>query len=267
MKKLIFLKLGGSLITDKDQPNTALYDRIDRIARQLAHFRASSPEVQLLIGHGSGSFGHSAAKQYQTRQGVTTAEQWQGFAKVWLAARALNQIVIESLARHGLPVLSFPLSSMATVDPSGRLHWPSEPLQAALEHGLIPVVYGDVVFSEQKGGTIFSTEEQFAALVPLLRPDEILLAGIEPGVWQDFPECTQLIETITPKSYLQFFDKIKESASVDVTGGMASKVREMLSLIEAYPCLQVRLFSGKEENAVFQALSGELKGTLLQRDD
>jgi isopentenyl phosphate kinase len=267
MKKLIFLKLGGSLITDKDQANTALFDRIDALAVQIVQFRSTFPDVQLLIGHGSGSFGHTVARQYQTRNGVSDEEQWQGFAKVWQAARALNQIVIESFARYGLPVLSFPLSSMGMVDQTGSLRWPIEPIQTALHHSLLPIIYGDVVFSEPLGGTIFSTEEQFSALVPLLHPNEIFLAGIEPGVWLDFPHCTQLIEKITPQSYPQFFDKITGSASVDVTGGMATKVQEMLALIQTDPDLQIHLFSGKEENAVFQALSGNLKGTILQRDE
>ena len=35
----------------------------------------------LIIGHGSGSFGHYMASKYGTRRGVNGPEQWMGFAK------------------------------------------------------------------------------------------------------------------------------------------------------------------------------------------
>ena len=37
--RLTFLKLGGSLITDKDQPETALTDQIDDLLAQIAAWR------------------------------------------------------------------------------------------------------------------------------------------------------------------------------------------------------------------------------------
>ena len=35
----------------------------------------------LVIGHGSGSFGHYMASKYGTRKGVDGPDQWAGFAK------------------------------------------------------------------------------------------------------------------------------------------------------------------------------------------
>ncbi len=39
--------------------------------------------------------------------------------------------------------------------------WNLAPITKALRSGLIPVVYGDVVFDQDLGGTILSTEELF----------------------------------------------------------------------------------------------------------
>ena len=264
MGEIYFLKLGGSLITDKDREATALIPQIDALALQVKHFLDVFSDVHLLLGHGSGSFGHMAANRYHTRSGVHSSDEWLGFAEVWAAARALNQIVLERFTQIGLPVVSFPLSAAAVTQDGDPANWNTRPIAAALEHGLLPVVYGDVVLDDVLGGTILSTEEQFAALVPVLRPQKLFLAGHEAGVWQDFPACTRLIPAITPATYPALAQNIFGSASVDVTGGMASKVSSMLHLIEDYPHLQVTLFSGLPEGAVFQALSGKPVGTVLR---
>jgi isopentenyl phosphate kinase len=266
MSETIFLKLGGSLITEKDRPNTALISQIDEIALQVKEFITMHPDTRLLLGHGSGSFGHVAASRYHTRDGVQSTEQWQGFTQVWYAARLLNQIVLERFTTVGLPVISFPLSAAAVTNNHKVKEWNTLPILSALEHHLLPVVYGDVVLDEYLGGTILSTEEQFAHLTSLLYPDRILLAGLEPGVWQDFPACTSLISVITPKTYPHIASSIFGSASVDVTGGMSAKVQDMLCLIENDPHLCVQIFSGKGSKTVLAALSDEKVGTQLRAD-
>ena len=108
---LFFLKLGGSLITEKDKPYSARETILQQIAEEITNAIISFPDLKLLIGHGSGSFGHVSAKKYKTRDGVNTTEEWKGFVNVWNDARALNQIVIRTLSAAGLPVMAFPPSA------------------------------------------------------------------------------------------------------------------------------------------------------------
>ena len=78
---ITLLKLGGSLITDKSQAHTARPELIRRLAEEIRS--AWEPDRSpLIIGHGSGSFGHIPAKKYGTRGGVRTEEEWTGFAEV-----------------------------------------------------------------------------------------------------------------------------------------------------------------------------------------
>ena len=260
---LIFLKLGGSLITDKDQPRTPRQDVIARLAQEIAQASAGSPNLRLVIGHGSGSFGHNAARIHDTRQGVRDAQGWRGFAEVWKEARALNQIVIEALAEAGLPVIAFPPSAAVTVRGGKALHWDTAPMRAALAHRLVPVINGDSVFDEQLGGTILSTEDLFFYLARQLRPNRILLAGIEAGVWGDFPARQRLVARITPQNYAGLEARIGASVSVDVTGGMLEKVRAMLALAQEMPGLQSWIFSAKEPGVLRDALLDQPSGTLV----
>jgi len=267
MTDLIFLKLGGSLITDKHTPHTALPGVLARLAQEIAAALAAQPRLRLLVGHGSGSFGHVAARQYGTRGGVRTPAEWQGFAAVWREARALNHIVIETLAGAGLPVIALPPSAGVLAADGQVASWDLAPLRAALAAGLLPVINGDTIFDTIRGGTILSTEELFLHLAHQLHPRRILLAGIERGVWEDFPTCTRLIETITPVSYAQIARSLGTSTAVDVTGGMLAKVRTMLHLAIAQPGLEIEIFSGQQPGLLTQALSSHRVGTTICNPD
>ncbi|MFN3331018.1 MAG: uridylate kinase, partial [Caldilinea sp.] len=66
---LVFLKLGGSLITDKRKAETPRLDVIARLAQEIAAAQQDDPALRLVIGHGSGSFGHIYGRKYGTRDG------------------------------------------------------------------------------------------------------------------------------------------------------------------------------------------------------
>jgi isopentenyl phosphate kinase len=259
----IFLKLGGSLITDKSIPGTAHTTLINQISAQLAKALQSNQDLRILLGHGSGSFGHIPAKKYDTRNGVHSPEDWRGFATVWQHASELNTIVMNSLHEAGIPAVSFAPSSTCTTYNGKIEKWDTAPLKAALKNGILPVVFGDVAFDRGQGGTIVSTEDVFAFLAKDLNPSKILIAGMEEGVWADYPACTRLVRSITPESFKKTAAAIKGSENTDVTGGMDSKVREMLNLLAAYPYLKIRIFSGKTPDAIFDSIGGKESGTLI----
>lgn len=265
MNNVIFLKLGGSLITDKNKPHTARLDILDRVAQEISSALKSKPQLRLIIGHGSGSFGHIPAQKYQTRQGVNTPQEWLGFTEVWREAIALNSLVMKALQKASIPAISFsPCAQILAVD--GKINsWDTVQIRSALIHGLVPVIYGDVIFDSILGGTILSTEEQFEFLAAEFEPEKILLAGIEPGVWNDYPECKEIIPTITPATISNLKKTLNGSASPDVTGGMQSKVQTMMNLIEKSLCREITIFSGLEPGLVTDVISGQKAGTRLCR--
>lgn len=268
MDTLVFLKLGGSLITDKSRPYTARVEKIRELAEQIARALRERPELRLLVGHGSGSFGHTAAREYHTREGIVrqspdAARYWEGFAEVGYQARRLHRLVMDSLREAGTSAISLPPSA-AAVARDGRVErWDLEPLQQALTAGLLPVIHGDVVFDRARGGTILSTEELFAHLAHLLRPQQILVAGLETGVWADFPARTRLVEQIEPGAFAGIRG-VGPAVGADVTGGMAEKVRLLVELCAGLPGLTARIFSGEQPGNLLRALRGESVGTLIR---
>jgi isopentenyl phosphate kinase len=259
---ITFLKLGGSLLTDKTQDKTIRPDIVSRISREIAEYIEHPHCRPLLLGHGSGSFGHTTAKKYGTRAGVRNPNEWRGFAEVSVAAQQLNRIIADALAHAGVPVFSvMPSSSVRCVD--GRIvHMDVTPIRTALSHGLVPLVMGDVAFDEVRGGTIVSTEEVFAYLVTCMPVEHVLLAGETAGVYASMSD-RRVLPRITPASWAEQRVGVGASRGADVTGGMASKVQDMLALVTTHPGLDVRIFSGLEPGAVRRALEGENSGTLV----
>ena len=264
--RLIFLKLGGSLITDKTQPMTPRPETLQRLAQEIAEVvSAEEPNLRLLIGHGSGSFGHEVAGRFQTQLGGEGAAYWQGFYKVWSAARALNQIVLNAFTHAGLPVIAFPPSAGVISQNQHIIQWDTRPIAQALAHGLIPVVNGDVIFDIELGGTILSTEALFLHLAKVFQPQQILIAGLEAGVYRHPQQPQDIIPLITPENLPEFLPSLAPSSAVDVTGGMLAKVKSMLSLVAELPGLEVHIFSGVQPGNLRKALTGvgESSGTLI----
>ena len=262
-RKLVFLKLGGSLITVKEQPYTPRQAVLERLAREIAQALAQDGDLQVLLGHGSGSFGHVPADQYKTRLGVRSAEEWRGFVEVWHQAAELNHLTMQALAKAGLPALAFHPMTMVIARHGMVASWTLEPLKRALQEGLLPVIHGDVVFDVQLGGTILSTEDLFSYLAAEMHPRRLLFAGIQAGVWEDFPHNTSLLTEITPASFKQIEPRLRGSSATDVTGGMAEKVRQIITMVEAVHGLEAAVFSGEEPGNVSRALLGENVGTSI----
>ena len=261
--EIILLKLGGSLITEKDRDYTPRLDKLRELALEINAALDSARGLSLILGHGSGSFGHVAAKKHGTRNGVQTKEQWLGFAEVRFQAAELNRYVLQSLLEAGIPALPFPPSASMISKDRKVVHHNIETIRRALSAGLLPVVQGDVAFDESLGGTILSTEDVFTFLVEQFPVSRILLAGIEAGVWEDFPARTRLVKQIQAADYEAKRSGIQGSASTDVTGGMKAKVEEMLSLIQKNKGLTAQIFAAEEHGLLTRALQGGNVGTLL----
>lgn len=256
---LLFLKLGGSLITDKATPRTLRADVLARLMGEIASALADV-DVQLVLGHGSGSFGHVEGKRFDTRTGVRTPAGWRGFAEVQAAAALLNRHVIDAARAAGLPVLNCPPSASAVCEDGRLVDLAVEPIRAALEHGLVPVVQGDVAIDTVRGGTIVSTEDVFGYLAPRLKPARILLAGRDAGVLSRWPDG-HLVTDIVDGTAIQ----AGASQATDVTGGMVAKIHETLITLRAVPDLSALIFSGDVPGRVAAALRGEaVVGTVLR---
>jgi isopentenyl phosphate kinase len=255
-QQLLFLKLGGSAITDKTREATARADVIQQIAREVKRARAARPALKILIGHGSGSFGHFAAKKF----GFGERSNWRAYAETGASAVRLTRLVTEIFLVEDVPVVALQPSASARCRDGALIELATAPIQAALAHDLVPLVHGDVAFDETREMTIASTEMIFAYLAPILQPTRIILAGIVDGVFTADPlrdASAQLIREITPANFPQIESRLRGSHGVDVTGGMIAKVKIMLALVQRSPAIRAQIVSALRAGEIERALTRE----------
>jgi isopentenyl phosphate kinase len=63
---VIVLKIGGSVVTDKNQASTPRPEQIRRIAAEIKEGKSS----KLVLIHGAGSFGHHQAREFGLKSGL-----------------------------------------------------------------------------------------------------------------------------------------------------------------------------------------------------
>lgn len=259
----IFIKLGGSVITDKTRPETPDLPVIRQLAAELHAALAAQPELQVVLGHGSGSYGHTYARRYGVHIGIAPSGDWMGYALTAAAALRLNRIVVDELLAAHVPALALQPSATLASNGGTLMHWATATLKQALDHGLVPVVHGDVAFDQVQGAAIISTEQLLLALAadPALQPDRIILVG-ESGVFTADPRAQPgalRIPRIDDTNIEQVLALTGGSHGVDVTGGMRSKIELMWRLVSAHPGLHVQLI-GPTPGLLQRALAGATAG-------
>jgi isopentenyl phosphate kinase len=265
MSRPVFVKLGGSILTDKNAPEALATATLHEVARTLAAIRREQPDLALLLGHGGGSFGHYWADKYRTAEGIRGPESWWGVARVADAMARLNRAVVAALLEAEIPALGVqPLASAQAS--GGRITAIGHRQLAALLAGeIVPVIYGDVLLDAAQGCTIASTETIFAALAPHLQPRRIVLVG-EEAVYDDDPRrnpAARPIARIDAANYAAVLARLGGSHGVDVTGGMRAKVEAMWSLASAAPELEIAICGPA---ALAAALRGDelANGTIIR---
>jgi len=253
---VLLLKLGGSLITEKAREETPRREVIDRLAGEIACGMKDTPR-RLVLAHGSGSFGHVAARRHGIGQGPLSTDQLAGACRTQERAAALHQIVVASLLAAGARPFSLAPSSCVVAAAGRPVAIAEEPLLLALERGLLPVLYGDVVTDREWGASICSTERLFGLLAPRLQSSGskvrgVLWLGETDGLWD---AQGKTVPRVTAETFPEALQAIGAPAGTDVTGGMRHRLETALEL--ARLGIPSRLANGLVPGLLERALRGE----------
>ncbi|MEZ3163025.1 isopentenyl phosphate kinase [Halorubrum sp. RMP-47] len=222
----VVLKLGGSLITEKDRPETvdesALADACDAVADALE----AGAVDRLVVVHGGGSFGHHHASEHGVSTTAGTRDV-DAVAAIHGAMKQLNTRVLERLRERGVPAVPVhPLSLAARAEGvDGGLDLPLGSTATLLAEGFVPVLHGDGVVTAGDGVTVVSGDELVVELAAGLGARRVGVCSTVPGVLDGDREVIPAVDDFTSVA-----DALGASDATDVSGGMAAKVRELLAL-------------------------------------
>ena len=260
-EEVYVLKIGGSVLTEKDKVRKARKSVITRISKEialalaLAHGRGAggTTRKKLILVHGAGSYGHPQAKIYLASRAAKDA------LITHESAKELNRIVTSSLMEFGVKIMPIhPLSGV--VFRGGELNYKiKEQIELALEAGIVPVLHGDVIRDEKGGFRILSGDHLVVYAAKEFKASRVGVGTDVDGVLDDEGE---VIRKIMPVDVDKM--SLKGSEHVDVTGGMKEKVHLLAKLASENNIPSV-IFNASKESNVYKFLTDDedLFGTVI----
>ncbi len=261
--KPIILKIGGSVITDKNGELTARTETINRLAEETR----KADIKNLIIVHGGGSFGHPTAQKYGINEGLKNDSQKVGFAETHHVMTVLNGLVMDALVWHSVPAFSI-APSCCVVTENGRIKFFEDKiLKSLLKMGIIPVLYGDAILDEKLGFAVLSGDQIVSHLAMKFHADKIVIGMDTDGLYDADPKVTRnakLYSHLTLSELKKVKSKLTGSIAADVTGGMLGKITELVPAIEQG--IPVMMVNAAKPNRVYEALVGDKgEGTFIEK--
>jgi len=239
------VKLGGSVVTEKDRPLT-----IDgRAIRRLCEELASSNTKRLIVVHGGGSYGHYLVRSLRLLPPTKSASRI-SLAKVVHGMDELSSAITGGLIESGLPGVVLPTFSVAT-SMLGRIKaLYLKTVRSALDLGLVPVMRGDLCCDEATGYSVVSGDVVAEALAERLRVGKIIMCLDRDGLEADGRALP--VVRMRDRSYRSL---LWSTAGLDVTGGMAHKLEALRPLSRRG--MGLLLINGRRRGRLLSALKGE----------
>ncbi len=262
--KPIILKIGGSVITDKNGELAARTEVMNRLAEEIEKAQVKS----LVIVHGGGSFGHPTAQKYGIKDGLREDAQKVGFAETHHVMTVLNGLIMDSLVWHSIPALSVTPSSCIITE-NGRIKtFEDAILKMLLNMGFVPVLYGDATLDEKLGFTVLSGDQLVAYLARKLSATRIIIGVDTDGLYDADPKMAKnakLYTHLTLRELEKIKDTLGKSTSADVTGGMLGKIAELIPAIAQG--IPVAIVNAAKPNRTYKALIGDMvEGTVIEKE-
>ena len=114
MDRVLVLKLGGSLITDKTTPYSLRDGTIKAVSKEIKECLDRKLVDQLVIVHGVGSYGHPPVIEHKLYKGFIDPRQLMPISRTQSKVNELREVLCSKLQDAGIPVNLFHTSSIAS---------------------------------------------------------------------------------------------------------------------------------------------------------
>ena len=272
-KPVIIIKLGGSILTDKNIPYSMRNEVINSLISQISENYQTSNPPKLIIIHGAGSFGHPIANSFSIQNGLNQniPNQILGLTKTHQSVKKLNTKIIDSLLNRDIPVLSLTTSSVFFQEKSALKFTGINQIESILELGIIPILFGDILLHDSKNFSIISGDrviyeicKSFTSSIDTNhKVDKIIFCFDQDGIIiSNTEKDPQVIQNINSKD-LDLLSLKNFEDSIDVTGNIRGKLQEIKKICELG--IPVQLLNGQKPNLLIKALKKEkIVSTLIE---
>jgi isopentenyl phosphate kinase len=163
---MIFLKLGGSLLSDSGKPFVMNWTSLGTVIDSL-----SQMDEEMIVFHGGGGFGNFIAKEYAGTE--------VGFFKIREAMARMNNMVVSSFIAKGIPAVGFSPGSFM-VARNGKITEGFFDHIAGAVKNYVPVLHSDAVLDRENGYSYVSAEKIMNEIARHTKPRRVLIACSSP---------------------------------------------------------------------------------------
>jgi isopentenyl phosphate kinase len=245
---MILIKLGGSIITNKQKPLTPNLSAINKIVSQLKKIKEP-----IIVVHGGGSFGHYWSVRYDMHAKPAKYNK-KGVCVVKNSMIGLNKIILDSFLKNGLNPYCLPPTDFMLGNKADQKK--VREIAKIAKAGLVPISYGDVMWYGKNKFYILSGDKIMEILSKILKPRLVIFVLNVDGVYSDM-KTKKLLHEIKGKN-----PEISE-VEMDVTGGMSRKIKEAILISKSGT--KVFLVNGNKPDRIVNAVKGKFEGTLFKR--
>jgi len=249
INELTIVKLGGSLITEKDSPLTLNAKNMKNVGKELARAIKSNPQQNLFLIHGGGSFGHYYAKKFHLTTKYSEKIDPEGIAKTCSAMLDLHCRLLEILNIQSVYCATITTSEIFSKNADEISADGVNRMRSLISSGLIPISFGNVYVSP-RGAKIISGDKIALSLAEKFRVRRVIFAmdvdGIFPSASMKPPVLDVLDESYAIRGLTRKYD---------ITGGIVEKVKIGFDL--AKKSADVFYVSGAKKNRISSLLEGD----------
>jgi len=246
---MILIKLGGSIITNKQKPLSPRRKTINNILKEIGKIKEP-----IIIVHGGGSYGHYWSVKYDmhTKPAKTSPK---GVAIVKNSMVELNKIILDSAVKNRINSYCLPPTDF--MNGNKAIKSKILTINDISKSGLTPITFGDALWFGQKKSYILSGDVIMTIIGKILKPRLSLFVLDVDGVYSD----------LKTKRLIHDFKKEKpeiKNNKMDVTGGMTRKITEANNMAKAG--LKIFFVNGNKPKRITDAISGKrFEGTLFRK--
>ena len=215
--ELTIVKLGGSLITNKDERLALNMQGIDSSVKAISRSYRSNKIGRLFLIHGGGSFGHYYAKRFLLS---TTRKQIRadGVSRVAASMINLHSVVLDRLVREGVPCKTVMTSEFLSTDGKSISRYGAKTLENLFQCGFVPISFGNVSVT-MNGSAIISGDQIALSLARGLTVKRAIFAIDVDGVYANSQMNGDVIKDLNAVRF-----NLGRLRKYDVTGGIRAKI-------------------------------------------
>ncbi|MDD1770635.1 MAG: hypothetical protein LUO79_06075 [Methanomassiliicoccales archaeon] len=265
MSRLLVLKLGGSLITDKSRPYSLRTETIKAVSREIKGCLDDKLVNQLIVVHGVGSYGHPPVIEHKLHKGFIDPDQLLPLSRTQNKVGELRDVLTSSLQDAGIPIILFHTSSIASAEKGRIVSMHLDAVRGFLKVGMVPVLGGDMVSDSAMGFSVGSGDQVASILAREFHATDLVFATDVAGVYESDPKLKPEARLIRELSLGNLQSLSAGNAVVDASGAMRGKLTNLEGLRDELRAgLRVNIISMMEPGRLRRLLSGEeVEGTQI----